>query len=151
LDSRENQQFYFIAEKNLLAIYRELYEFRKKFTITIIETLFRSLHLIIQQCYPTEEIPKIQFSLSPKILESIDKDFYPLKIMMQNPMHSVYIHENESCKKECKSLFFLYQKSDFSDKTLQSLRKDIFLTTEKYPLADHDKILDGFLNKTRRP
>lgn len=144
-ESKENNKIYLQAEKNILLLYQALNECRKKISITIVEKLFYSLHLVVQNCYPKNEIKKIQFSLSDKNIEEITRKFYPLKIMLQDPAHSIFIYENEACKQEFSSLFFLYQKSDFSTKSTDSLRKDIFLTTEKYPQAKHDEILNAFL------
>lgn len=148
-ESKDNNQFFALAEKNIFIIYRELLKFRKKYSITMIETLSHSLHLVIQHCYPKEKIESIPFSLSKKNLDDNEKKFYPLKIMIKNPVHSIFVYENEACKKEFSNLFFLYQKSDFSEKTTNSLRQDIFLTTEKYPLAQHEKVLDDFLKIPR--
>lgn len=144
-ESKDNTQYFVMAEKNIFIIYRDLHEFRKKYSITLIEKLFHALHLVVQHFYPKEAMQKISFSCSQKIIAENEKNFYPLKIMLQDPVHSIFVYESEACKKEFSSLFFLFRKSDFSEQVINSLRQDIFLTTKKYPLAQHDKILDDFV------
>lgn len=143
----ENKKIYLNAEKNIFALYAAIADFRKKYHLQKIENLFHSLHLVMMECYPKDALPHLKFKLPNMHLHKNEEAFIFLKKMMTNPSQAIVDYQTKFCKKEFFSVFYLYQRNDFSDEATNAFRKDISAIARQYPYVEHEKILDDYYKK----